>query len=268
MNYGYVGATPRQGPDTGNSGIQSVKDNMDLKLKGRFKSTLGTQANPASSAKAILEANPYATDGNYWIKRPNGDSFEVKCKMEDYGGGWMNITQNWGTVSNALTAATTGNTGNTQQHPFDSNSAARTATQELNTRIAQLRSSGNCQSGAWSIYLSSTMITDFGFTEYRVRYYVNYQNAGCGQLGAANTTNVKLITGPGLYAYAGLSPRSTCNSFGSGGAYAQKVPASSFTFEHYGSLTSTSGNPVVANAQTVCEGDRDMNASVKYIYLR
>lgn len=263
---GYIGKGKK--PEFGDVGgiISSVNEHSELIHRRYIRNNLGnSQDNPAESGLQVLQSNPQATDGNYWITRPNGDVFQVKLKM-DYGGGWMNITQNWGTISNALTAHTTGNTGYAQQHPFDSTSAGRSATEELNTRVAQLRSSGSCLRGAWEIRLSPTMISEFGFTEYRARYYVNYQNAGCAGLGNSNTTNRTIITDTGLYTDSAAV--TGCNSFGSGNAYAQLHP-SSFTFEHYGDLTSTSGSTtVVANAYTVCEGDRYMNASLKYLYLR
>ena len=52
-------------------------------------------SNPASSAKAILEVNPSAADGAYWIKPPGApEAFLVHCYMTIEGGGWMLVLRN------------------------------------------------------------------------------------------------------------------------------------------------------------------------------
>jgi hypothetical protein len=54
-----------------------------------------SQNNPATSAQAILQVNPNAPDGVYWI-RPTGGSgtaFQTYCIMQRYGGGWMKSLQ-------------------------------------------------------------------------------------------------------------------------------------------------------------------------------
>ena len=54
-------------------------------------STYGTtEDNPASSASAILEVNPSASTGMYWIKNAlMGTAAQVYCDMSYDGGGWM-----------------------------------------------------------------------------------------------------------------------------------------------------------------------------------
>jgi hypothetical protein len=55
-------------------------------------SQLGTSPQfPATSASAILTANPSAPSGYYWIKPATlSTPFQAYCKM-DFGGGWMNV---------------------------------------------------------------------------------------------------------------------------------------------------------------------------------
>jgi len=54
-----------------------------------------TQANPALSARAILDSNPSAPDGAYWIKPPDcPEAFLVHCYMSIEGGAWMLALRN------------------------------------------------------------------------------------------------------------------------------------------------------------------------------
>lgn len=59
----------------------------------KFEHRLGSPALPASSAQAILNAHPDATDGIYWIKPNNytGEPFPVYCDMTTNSGGWMHV---------------------------------------------------------------------------------------------------------------------------------------------------------------------------------
>lgn len=72
-----------------------------------------TQARAATSAQAILQVNPAATDGSYWI-RPQGSStaYQTYCIMSLESGGWtqiMKLSSNT-LLTNSLPAATANQT--------------------------------------------------------------------------------------------------------------------------------------------------------------
>jgi len=76
-----------------------------------FGGNLGTLANPAINADAILEEDPSAPDGVYYFQDPNGSNtvYSTYCIMQKYGGGWMKAVsyydnQQVGSTSGAINA--------------------------------------------------------------------------------------------------------------------------------------------------------------------
>lgn len=51
----------------------------------QYKSTLGTETNPAISCLSILSADNNATDGLYWVKQPSGGAIRTYCDMTNGG---------------------------------------------------------------------------------------------------------------------------------------------------------------------------------------
>jgi hypothetical protein len=75
--------TPNDGEADGEFGSAEYENPCD-----------GTEIDcPAASCQAILDDNPAAEDGNYWIDLGDGTSFETMCEMSTHGGGWTLIAQ-------------------------------------------------------------------------------------------------------------------------------------------------------------------------------
>jgi hypothetical protein len=71
--------------------VDTVYDAHNFSLSESIAPDGSSPARAAVSALAILEVNPTAPDGAYWIKPANyeGDPFLVHCYMSIEGGGWM-----------------------------------------------------------------------------------------------------------------------------------------------------------------------------------
>lgn len=57
---------------------------------GSCHSTLGTAANPATSCKAIHDADATAKSGTFWLK-PGATAFQGTCEMSKADGGWTKV---------------------------------------------------------------------------------------------------------------------------------------------------------------------------------
>jgi hypothetical protein len=80
----------RSGTVAGSIRYNSTIGAPEQYISGAWQSLLGTTpAYPASSAAAILTANPSAPSGYYWLRLTGmTQPFQAYCKM-DFGGGWM-----------------------------------------------------------------------------------------------------------------------------------------------------------------------------------
>jgi len=85
-------ATPQPGMirfNTSENSIEYYNGSEWLLVNG----PLGSETNPASGPAAILEENPNATNGAYWINIPNVGPELIYCNMEyndpKHGRGWM-----------------------------------------------------------------------------------------------------------------------------------------------------------------------------------
>ena len=71
-------ATPNDGDDDGTAGEASVSFTM-----------LGLdESNPGQSCQDVLDSNPSAADGHYWVTYGESTAFEVFCEMSTDDGGW------------------------------------------------------------------------------------------------------------------------------------------------------------------------------------
>jgi hypothetical protein len=85
--------------------VETVYDANNFDITAEIGADGSSPARAASSALAILQVNPSADDGSYWIKPDDytGDPFLVHCDMTIEGGGWMLAlrldTNNFGAAS-------------------------------------------------------------------------------------------------------------------------------------------------------------------------
>ncbi len=115
LQYQYDGTTRMTTADDSSNYffVERVYDSVHVSLtrtKG-FVLDGTTEARAATSAQAILQVNPTATDGVYWIK-PRGSStaYQTYCIMSLEGGGWTQMMKLSSTtlLTNSLPAATAG----------------------------------------------------------------------------------------------------------------------------------------------------------------
>ena len=225
-----------------------------------------TATKAATSAMAIYNLSPSfqgeGANGTYWIKRPNGDAFQVYCKM-DQGGGWMNMSTTWGTITTALTAGGQGNyiSGiNTTATQF-LNSASVTDSQGLN---------GSCggASNRSYLFLNSTIVSEFNPTAVRWKVTVTSKGQKCCYMGQTSTgytgtTTIgakTLITGTAnQWDYCGNSPN-----------YSTVNPAAPYTIEAYASISSTSSASFeVFNSHTTCnDGGTSFTKQILEMYIK
>jgi hypothetical protein len=225
-----------------------------------------TATKAATSAMAIYNLSPSfqgeGANGTYWIKRPNGDAFQVYCKM-DQGGGWMNMSTTWGTITTALTAGGQGNyiSGiNTTATQF-LNSASVTDSQGLN---------GSCggASNRSYLFLNSTIVSEFNPTAVRWKVTVTSKGQKCCYMGQTSTgytgtTTIgakTLITGTAAqWDYCGNSPN-----------YSTVNPAAPYTIEAYASISSTSSASFeVFNSHTTCnDGGTSFTKQILEMYIK
>jgi hypothetical protein len=83
--------------DAGNAGglyfdtVQKIFFGCDgAKWVPLSNTALGSQTNPASSCKAILDSGAAALSGTYWLTA-NGQSYQTACDMTTDGGGWTYV---------------------------------------------------------------------------------------------------------------------------------------------------------------------------------
>jgi len=104
-----------------------------------------SQSAPATSASAILLANPSAASGLYWILPTGytGSAFQVYCDMSTAGGGWMHC----GTISDNNEAS-----NNSSNHPWGApnNPTQNTGIWQDNTTFGTQSFISDFKSTAWS----------------------------------------------------------------------------------------------------------------------
>ena len=100
-----------------------------------YNAYLGSYIRPADSALDIMEANPEAKDGNYWINTDLGPQL-LYCILDPtiQGGGWMGVNEN--------IAPYTGNVATTAVWEDNNNYLESSNTSVLNVTIQEIGCSG------------------------------------------------------------------------------------------------------------------------------
>lgn len=148
-----------------------VKDRNSSRVPEAYGAfSLGaTRYTPAPSAAAIRDATGTTTDGNYWIRFPNGQAYEVYCLMSSGGGGWMNINTTFGQYTGAIFNASSGS-GSANMVGSVSGNATNVFVGPYVTHN-QAAVCGNCTGSNCPsrIGINSTMVSAMGLTEYRMQ---------------------------------------------------------------------------------------------------
>ena len=142
------------------------------------QSNLGlTQSSPATSAQAILQSNPTAASGTYWIQPSGytGSAFQVYCDMSTAGGGWMHV----GTISD-------NNEGysNSTNHPWATlNPSQDTGLWQNSSTLGSQSFTADFKSQAWiSCPFTQFLIKDQGSTLRNLLY------TNTGQISSNNSS--------------------------------------------------------------------------------
>lgn len=123
----------------------------------------------APNAKFIKNLTGTSTDGNYWIRFPDGNAYQVYCLMSSGGGGWMNVNTTMGQYTNVLTNQSTG-AGSANMIGTVTGTATTPFVGPYVTHN-QAAVCGNCTGSNCPsrVGISTTMTTGLGITEVRMQ---------------------------------------------------------------------------------------------------
>lgn len=222
-------------------------------LSGRF-SALGrrgfkldgsTADRAAPSAKFIKDLTGTVSDGNYWIRFPNGIAYEVYCLMSSGGGGWMNVNTTMGQYTSVLTNQSTG-AGSRDMIQSVTGTATAPFVGPYVTHN-QAAECGNCTGANCPsrLGISSTMTSGLGITEVRMQGRVS-STASFGSCPYFGTPSVSVnVAGT---TFTGCAIGQSMGPF----------------IDVYGSLT----NSFAAYAWSVCDGSSPWTGRIEGIYVR
>lgn len=139
----------------------------------RFFQPGASEETAAPSAKFIKEATGTTTDGNYWIRFPNGQAYEVYCLMSSAGGGWMNLNTTFGQYSGAIFNSSSGAGSRNMIGSVTGNATQTFIGPYVNHN--QAAECGNCTGGNCPsrISINSTLRSAMSLTEFRMKANVS-----------------------------------------------------------------------------------------------
>lgn len=213
--------------------------------RGIYKLDGSTADRAAPSAKFIKQLTGTNTDGNYWIRFPNGTPYQVYCLMSSGGGGWMNVNTTMGQYTSVLTNASTG-AGSANMISTVTGTATTPFVGPYVTHnqaaVCGNCTGANCPSRA---ALSTAMTTGLGITEVRMQGRVSSTASfgSCPYFGVPSVSvNVAGTT------YTGCAIGQAMGPF----------------IDVYGPLT----NIYCVYAWSVCDGSSPWTGRIEGIYVR
>jgi hypothetical protein len=224
----------------------------DSKVNVFTNNSLGTLQNPARNGRDIIEANPSAASGNYYLKASDGTVYQAYIRM-DNGGGWINLNNGQlGPYTNTLTSGN-GSGGGNMLSGGSSTAFAALGANFVNNSQAVIFTCGSYNDRSW-VKANTTMLKDLAATEVRWNFSVqNQNNVTCGFINSS-AKNITMISGNSdMIGRCSNSPTYTQQNSGS------------FTAEAYGRLMAAEPDGYIFTVYTACAGSFDVRLNGLYI---
>jgi hypothetical protein len=166
---------------------------------------LGSLQLPAISAQQLYNAG-ITTNGTYYIRFPNGNSYPIACEFNS-GGGWMNINRQFGQYATALTSAWGTGGGDYLSGVANNTSETSITTATVSNMQAQLGCGGDNDTYRSRIIINNDLKTAFNITRTMFSFLLVSRNSTgeCGWVG--RLSSVTTVSGAsGILGNCALHP--------------------------------------------------------------